>query len=57
MSDEQQKASEAPVTLEDSEAEGVVGGAGGDADTNPDGSFPSRLPEGGEITKGPGAGE
>ena len=43
--------------MDDTEAEGIAGGVGGDADTNPDGSFESTLPEGGTIIKGPGAGE
>ena len=62
MSDEPKKANGETAArsrpMDDTEAEAIAGGVGGgDADTNPDGSFESALPEGGSITKGPGAGE
>lgn len=43
--------------MEDSEAEGVVGGVHRDPDTRSDGSFVSRFHGGGSMIKGPGAGE
>ena len=60
----EQKKADAPETrkaevvpMDDAEAAGIVGGTGGDPDTNEDGSFESRLPDGTVIIKGPGAGE